>query len=297
MRSKSVRSLLPAISLLIAATLWGVLWYPLRLLESANLPGVWVTLVGYTAALLVVLPATVRRWGAWRRHPGLMTALALASGWCNISFIVAVTEGIVVRVVLLFYLSPVWAVLLSRAFLGERLSFSSAIVLVLAVTGALIMLWDPIVGWPWPRSDADWLALSAGFAFALANVLVRALQGVVLPMKVVSNMSGGMLVAAIWIGLESASFPNAAESAWFGAAALGVFGLVIMTVSVQYGVTHMPIHRSAVILLFELVVAAISAWWLAGEVPIARDWVGGALIIAASLVSARAQALRPRAAS
>ena len=39
------------------------------------------------------------------------------------------------------------------------------------------------------------------------------------------------------------------------------------------------------ILLFELVVAAIAAWWLAGETMRAQDWAGGALIVAASIAS------------
>ncbi|WP_438362171.1 hypothetical protein [Methyloversatilis discipulorum] len=37
--------------------------------------------------------------------------------------------------------------------------------------------------------------------------------------------------------------------------------------------------------LFELVVAAISSWWLAGEVMGLKEWIGGAMIIAASLFS------------
>jgi len=48
-----------------------------------------------------------------------------------------------------------------------------------------------------------------------------------------------------------------------------------------------------VILLFELVVAAIAAYLLAGEVMRAQDWAGGALIVAASIAAgwgARARA-------
>ena len=58
-----------------------------------------------------------------------------------------------------------------------------------------------------------------------------------------------------------------------------------MSLSLQYGLSRMPANRAIVILLFELVVAAIAAWLLAGETMRAQDWIGGALIVAATLVS------------
>lgn len=55
---------------------------------------------------------------AWQ-YPVLLL-LAISSGLNNVAFNWAVTEGDVVRVVLLFYLMPAWAVLLAWKILGER---------------------------------------------------------------------------------------------------------------------------------------------------------------------------------
>ena len=63
--------------------------------------------------------------------------------------------------------------------------------------------------------------------------------------------------------------------------------IIVMTLSVQYGVTHMPVYRSAVILLFELVAAAVSAQWLSDEVISIAEWVGGSMIVLAGYFSAR----------
>ena len=79
-----------------------------------------------------------------------------------------------------------------------------------------------------------------------------------------------------------------------------LFGLVIMvmmTLTVQYGVTHMPAHRSAVILLFEVVVGAVSAFLLTDEVMTNREWIGGAMVIAAAYFSARIPDEQTRVAS
>ena len=53
-----------------------------------------------------------------------------------------------------------------------------------------------------------------------------------------------------------------------------------------YGVTHMPVQKSAVILLLEILVGAISAWLLAAEILSLREWLGGLLILAAGFIAA-----------
>ena len=61
--------------------------------------------------------------------------------------------------------------------------------------------------------------------------------------------------------------------------------LVAMSLALQYGLSRVPANRAIVILLFELVVAAFAAYWLAGETLRTQDWIGGSLIVAASLAS------------
>lgn len=40
-------------------------------------------------------------------------------------------------------------------------------------------------------------------------------------------------------------------------------------------------------MLFEIVVTALSAWLFAGELPGIREWLGGACIVLATLLSSR----------
>jgi drug/metabolite transporter (DMT)-like permease len=72
-------------------------------------------------------------------------------------------------------------------------------------------------------------------------------------------------------------------------AVLFILGLVMCAVSyaVQYGVTHLPSNRAMLLFLFELVIAAVSSYFLAGEAMQLRDWLGAALIVSASLFSGR----------
>lgn len=280
-------TLMPVLSLLLAATLWGLFWYPLRELNAAGIDGLWTTLIGYGSALICALPWIWRRRQELRAQLAPAIMLGLASGWCNMAFILAMIDGTVVRVLLLFYLSPLWAVILGYFMLGERPSRRALLVLVVAMCGAVMMLWSPTLGFPWPESRSDWLALSSGFAFALSNVLVRKAQALSIGSKMAAAWWGAVVLAAGWLWFVDASLPQASSQAWLSAVMFGLFGLVLVTLTVQYGVSKMPVHRSAVILLFELVIGAASALLLTDETVRTVEWIGGACILFAAWVSAR----------
>jgi drug/metabolite transporter (DMT)-like permease len=280
--------ILPVLSLLLSATLWGLVWYPLRLLEAQGLQGLWLTLASYTAALALGLAWLWRGRHDWRAQPVVLLLMTLAVGWCNVAFVLAVLDGTVVRVLLLFYLSPLWALVLGWVFLREHPGSSGLLVFLLAIAGAVTMLWDTEMGMPWPRDDADWLAVSSGLAFAFSNVMVRKMHSVSVPTKSAASWLGVVLVAGVWIALADVAVPRVALSTWVGAATLGWFGFFVMSLAVIYGVSRMPVHRSAVILLFELVVGAVSSLLLTDEQVLLQEWLGGALILVAAYLAAHA---------
>jgi len=285
---RSSHHILPVLSLLLTASLWGLVWYPLRLLEGQGLSGLWVTLSSYGAALALGLVWLWQSRSDWQYKPLVLGMMALAVGWCNVAFVLAVLDGTVLRVLLLFYLSPLWALLLGWVLLKEHPGASGLLVFVLALAGALTMLWDADMGMPWPRDRSDWLAVSSGFAFSLANVMVRKSQSISMQTKSVASWLGVVLVAGVWILIVREPFPLVQLSTWFAAALLGWLGFVVMTVTVIYGVSHMPVHRSAVILLFELVVGAVSSLLLTDERVLLQEWLGGALILTAAYFAAHA---------
>lgn len=276
----------PIVCLLLAATLWGIFWYPLRLLEENGIAGLWAAFFIFAGAMVVGLPFLWRYRQIIGAHYVYMLVLAAVSGWCNVTFFLAILEGNVVRVLVLFYLSPVWAVLLGRLLLGERLTPAAWLNLAVAIVGALIMLWEPGLNLPVPQSRSDWLAISSGFAFALANVLTRLRQDLPVTPKTVSTWYGGGLLALSWILLEGPVFPHSGPDTIAYAMLLGALGIVVMTLLVQYGVTHMPVHRSSVILLSELIAGAVSAQLLTNEAVRTNEWIGGALILLAGWLAA-----------
>lgn len=288
MLSQSRSATLPVLALLAAATFWGTLWYPLRWLEDQGLAGLWATCGMFGAVLLVGLPLWVLYRDATARHPFLLAAIGLSAGACNVAFVLAVLEGSVVRVLLLFYLSPLWALIFGRWLLDERLTGLAIATVALAVAGALVVLWQP-GQFPWPEHRADWLAIGSGLFFALSNVLTRKGRDLPVPLKTVSTWAGVVLLASIGLLTYDYDLPQVTTGTWVIVVALGWFGVGLMTILVMYGVTHLPVYRSAVILLFEVLVGAVSAWWLAGEILGWQEWVGGIVILYAGWLAARSK--------
>ncbi len=274
------------LALLGGALVWGLIWYPYRALREAGIDGIAATTVTYAVALVLGLLFFRRSLG--RFSPSWMLAwLALAAGACNLGYVLAMLHGEVMRVLLLFYLAPLWTVLLARALLGERLSRIGAFVVVLSLAGAATMLRPPGSGLPLPQDGADWLGLGAGFSFALFNVLSRRAAHVSIEIKSVAAFAGVVALGGV---LSLAGFGSvdvrAAGTAWL---LLGLVGAVLMAVNfvVQFGLARVAANRAIVIMLSEVGFAAISSWLLAGEAMAPREWVGGAMIVAASLFSAK----------
>jgi drug/metabolite transporter (DMT)-like permease len=269
---------LPVVTLLYAAAFWGVVWYPTRYLEENGIGAFWLTAIGYSAAMILALPF-IRGYSRIGTHWPHYLVMMFAAGWANQAFLLAMIEGTVVRVMLLFYLSPVWTLILCRFLLDEKITRRNYLLMAVAMAGAVLMLWDPELNNPWPRSTADWLGLTSGMAFALSNVMIRKIQEQPVLLKTASTWLGVAIIGAVAILVRGEPVPDATTETFGLVVLLGVAGFMVATLCLQYGVTHMPAQKSAVLLLFELIAGGISAWLLAGEELGLPEYVGGAMII------------------
>jgi drug/metabolite transporter (DMT)-like permease len=218
----------------------------------------------------------------------LLLCIGLSAGWANLAYVLGVVHGEVMRVLLLFYLAPLWTILFARLLLNEQLSLHGYLVIALSLTGAVVMLWQSQKGFALPSTYGDWMGLSAGFMFALSNVLSRKDQVHDIGLKSLAVWAGVTLTAAgyslILRDLPVLGDISASVYLLLAGVGLTVFGLSLV---MQYGLTHVPANQAIVIMLFELVAAAIAAYFLTDEIMTLREWIGGAMIVSASLFSAR----------
>lgn len=283
---------MPVTGLLSGALVWGLIWYPYRVLQDAGIVGALATALTYGFAMLCGAFILPRLWRERSTLGGWALLLVFSAGWANLGYVLGMLQGEVMRVLLLFYLAPVWTVLFSRWLLGERLDCHGYGIVLLSLGGAVVMLWTPESGLPVPQNVSEWLGLSAGMGFALSNVVSRRSAHLSVEVKSFSLWLGTLLLALPflwWQGGASLQLTMLPVGLW---CLLLLLGLVLCATSfaVQYGVTHIPANRAVVLFLFELVVAAISSWLLAQETMTLREWLGAALIVAASLLSGRLSA-------
>ncbi|MGV8934916.1 MAG: EamA family transporter, partial [Gallionellaceae bacterium] len=173
--------------------------------------------------------------------------------------------------------------------LGERLNRFGYLVIFLSLSGAFVMLWQPKVGLPIPQNRAEWIGLSAGMSFALMNVIVRHTDYLSVNFKSAAVWFGTVLLTGtmlLYHGDLAMQLSAITPNSWW---LLLLVGLVMCATSfaVQFGLTHMPANQAIVLLLFELLFAAVAAYFLAGEKMGLQEYVGAILIISASLLSGK----------
>ncbi len=285
----SKQKVVAILSLLNAALVWGLVWYPFRALAQQGVSGVLASFLTYFIALLLGLLLLGPVWRELRRAGWWGAALSLSAGWTNLGYVLAMLGGEVMRVLLLFYLAPLWTVLLANFLLGERLNRYGYIVIALSLGGAFVMLWQPDHGLPLPQNPAEWIGLSAGFAFALTNVLIRRVQHLSINFKSATVWFGTSLLtfaALLYQGSIAVQVTVIPAEAWMLILLIALV-LCATSFSVQYGLTSLPANQAILIFMFELVAAAVSSYFLAGEEMGLKEAAGAALIVTASLFSGK----------
>ena len=287
--ARPANAALPALVLLFNAFIWGTSWLPFRALSEHGSHPLWSTVFVYVCGVALFLVWRPRVPGELARHPKL-AALALAAGLTNICFNWAVTVGDVMRVVLLFYLMPAWSILLAWALLGERPTAGALLRLALALAGVTLVLKKPGVAWPWPESQADWLAIAGGFSFALTGVLLRRWRGTPATARTFAMFLGSAIVSA-GVALAAQAAHLAAPPAlanwagWLPWALSLTAALLTGNMALQYGTAHLPAQTASLIMLAEVVFASVSSVALGAAALATGTLAGGAMILSAALLA------------
>lgn len=280
------KHLLPIFVLMSTCTFWGVSWMPLRFFSSLGIDGLALIFVTHAVLGCLFLPYVLM----FKHSPlklNYLLGIAVAGGMGIFSFTYALIHGDIVRVMVLFYLLPIWGVIGGRVFLNERVSWRRWLCVLIALPGAFLILGGLGV-FSAPPSWIDLLALVSGVSFAANNILFRGVAELKLSMKLLAMFVGCTFITGslMFFGLEE--FPQMVEnSSWVYLLFYTITAVLLANLGSQWAVERMEAGRSSIIIIVQLVAAVVSATLIGGERLDAWEWVGCTMVIFATIVEAR----------
>jgi drug/metabolite transporter (DMT)-like permease len=279
----------PVFALMFNAMVWGLTWWPMRQLQAHGVHPLWATALIFAISVVVIGLWRPQAWGDLLRRPALW-GIVLAAGVTNASFNWGITEGDVVKVVLLFYLMPLWAVILARLMLHEPITPMALVRVSLSVLGAVFVLWpaeghNPLSG----LHPIDMLGLLGGFSFAVNNVLLRHPATESQGGRGLAMFLGGCLVSMALTQLLNAPALPLPSPDWLLICGALAACYLCSNLALQYGASRLPANATSVIMLTEVLWATGSAIALGAGRLSGGLAVGGGLILASAVLAA----LRP----
>ncbi|HVJ40906.1 MAG TPA: DMT family transporter [Dongiaceae bacterium] len=292
----SSASVLPSCAILVSAVLWGSVWIPLRQIAETGMSGVWASLLVYGAPLIVMLPLVALGRGRLG-HFGLAALwVGATSGICNTFYAIGVVYGSVGKVVLLFYLNPIWSAILEWLVLKTPVSRTRLATIVLGFAGMAVLVGNE-GGVPLPHGLAEWFGVLASVFWAL-SLIGMALSGStgVIPKTFFQFLFGLLASSAIlllqWFPgqLIPPMAPLAAAAPWAVGAVL-IWIVPGMALSF-WAVGRMSPTRAAILFMFEAIVGVLSAAILTDEPFGWREITGGLMILGAGLLDVVSGAMK-----
>jgi drug/metabolite transporter (DMT)-like permease len=204
-----------------------------------------------------------------------VTAFQILSGFAQLA-------GATSRAVIVAYSMPIWATLLSRVMLGERLTGARKIAFVWCVAGLATLVW-PLVAGGLPASVL--LSLGCALSWAFATVYVKWAKLTVSPL---ANAAWQLLFGFLFIAAGTLAFEGVPHVFGLHASSLlaigyiGVFGVGLAHYLWWAIVGRLPTVTASIGSLLVPVVGVIGSTVLLHERPTPNDIVGFMLIFLAA---------------
>jgi len=280
-------TLLASLMVLISGTVWGFYWLPVRAIETLGLGGAWGSVAIVGAGVLVLAPLAWRGRAAFRGADLAGLAAIAVGGFAFLLYSVSFLYGQVAVVVILFFLTPVWSTLLCRIFLGWPITRMRIAVLVCGLAGLAVMLGaDGLL--PVPRSLGEWLGLASGFLWSVASIGIR-VRPTPPPAQGAFVFAAGGFVGGLVLAPFVAPLPSFAEfTAPLHLAVLviftGGFWWALFMAVLMWATPKLDPARTGILLMIEVLVAAVSATLIIGEHLSVIELIGGGLVLLAGLL-------------
>lgn len=280
----------PNFAVIISSFFWGTYWIPLRNINENGEKSVWPLVISFFLLSFILfkpLISSIRKQiynkDIYLLLGNIFSALAIAL--YSESFL----RGEIAKVVILFYLCPVWGTVLAKIFLHQNFNLQRYVSLILGIIGLEIILGID-KGIFIPKNIVEWMALTAGFSWAMgmtffhlsktsSGIEKTAFTSLLIPLffliltlvpggreTEIINIDSSLNVLLLWILLFSI---------------IWLFPSIFFT---YISVEILDPGRINILLMFEVVIGITSAALLTNEIVGLREIVGAVVIVSAGII-------------
>ena len=279
-------SFLASAIVLATGMFWGIYWLPVRAIADLGLDGAWGTGAITLAAVLFLLPFALTKKGALREANLVGVASVALGGGAFALYSIGFLYGKVALVVLLWFFSPVWSVLIAKYLLRWQVPKLRLIAIAVGLCGLFIMLGGD-GGIPVPGSLGEWMAFIGGLLWALATAGMR-LKSQLPPAPAALLFALGAAVTSFLFAPFLEPVPRVALSdlttmvanvlltggLWWGAS----------IAALMWATVRLDPARVGILLMTEVIFGAVTAAIFAGESLSPSEMIGGFLVILCGLL-------------
>jgi drug/metabolite transporter (DMT)-like permease len=292
---------LASVIVLCVGVFWGVYWMPVRAIAALGLDGAWGTGAITLAAMLFLLPFVAGKTHLVR-DTGLVGVVSITLGGAAFAlYSIGFLYGKVALVVLLWFFSPVWSVLIAKFILRWQVPKLRLVAIGVGLAGLFIMLGGE-GSVPVPRSLGEWMAFIGGLIWAGATAGMRLKSRVPpLPAAFVFALGATLTSFAVAPFLEPLPAIAGEDAVWVGITVLATGGLWwgLSIAGLMWATIRLDPARVGILLMPEVIFGALTAAIFAGETLSASEMIGGGLVILCGVLEVwptKANAGHPRAA-
>jgi drug/metabolite transporter (DMT)-like permease len=271
---------------LYAGAVWGLFWIPLRALEDAGINGLWITVVYFLIPTICLIPIVLSRWQHVKQGGISLQLTTMLSGGALLLYSTSIVYTDVVRAMLLFYLTPIWATILARIFLGDLITPSRIIAMLMAILG-MLTIFGLGARFPIPQNIGDWLGIGSGFLWAVAMVRIRMSESHSAVELTAGFFQWSLIFSAGAAFLLAPSQIPKIEQVLPALPLLLIFMALLVlpgTYASLWGPKYLSPGIVGLLFMTEIIVGAISVALLAGEPFGIRELMGVLLIAGASML-------------
>ena len=271
---------------LATGVFWGVYWFPVRAIADLGLDGAWGTGAVALAAMMFLLPLAIAKKDVLRLADPLGTASVLLGGAAFAMYSIGFLYGEVALVILLWFFSPVWSVLIAKYLLRWHVPKLRLLAIAVGLSGLFIMLGGD-GGPPAPRNLGEWMAFFGGFLWAWATAGMR-LKSTLPPAPAAFMFAIGAAIASFAFApiLEPIPSVSAQDRLPLVINVLLVGGIWwgLSIAALMWATVLLDPARVGILLMTEVVVGAVSAAIFVGETLSTHELIGGALVLLCGLL-------------